>query len=157
MLFSNPAIIKNFNDAKLAMVETDKQEMCFLDLMALVKYRLERLVKEEVDEMMKKGGITREEAIQSIALRAYDLLEFTEQGNPLDEEALVEVLMKQCLNFEVWEAEIWTRFQGIHQNKIEKDTPIPTQGVVGLPEDALTEALDELTLQGILEVLMKYN
>lgn len=156
MRFSNPAIIKGFDDAKLAVVETDKEEMSYHELMAMVKYRLERLTKEEVDEMAKSGKVTRQDAVRSIAKRAYELLKFAEENIPSDEEDFVKILM-ESLSFENWSSGLWARFQQIHPNKIQMTTPIPTQGVLDMPEDVLTEALDELTLQGVLEVLMKFN
>ncbi len=156
MYFSNPAIIENFNDVKLAMVETDATEMSFIELMACVRYRLERLIGEEVNEITKKGNVSREDAIKGITIRAHELIRFWDNGVPEDEEALAKAIMNS-LTFENWESGIWTRFQQTHPAKIKKSTPIPTQGILKMKEDALTEALDELTLQGVLEVLVKYN
>ena len=157
MYFSNPAVIRNFNDVKLAMIETDAEEVSYLDLVSMIRHRLERLAKEEVDEMVKQGS-TRKEAVMSIMARAGELLQFVDNVSaPEDEHSLVKILMTECLNFSSWQSELWSNFEEIHVGKITKTTKIPTQGVLNMPNDVVMDAINELTLQGIFELLMKYN
>jgi uncharacterized secreted protein with C-terminal beta-propeller domain len=159
MYFTNPNIIKNFDDVKLAMVETDVEQISFYELMDSIQYRLERLISSEVDEIVSSGEVTRAEAIDSIKKRACELLRFVDEDRACsNEEDLARLIMECSLSFENWKAQIWSNFQETHAGKIRMTTQVPSTGkLMFASEGDLSVAMDELTLQGVFEVLSKYN
>ena len=156
MLFSNPSIIESLTDVKLGMIEVGSSEINYYELMDNVRDRLLELIVSDVDYIACKGEKSRQEAVQDIAMRVHSMLNFFEKGIPTTEDELADEILKSK-EFDLWQTRVWGRFKNIHKGKIEKDTPISSQGVVGLPENDVTEALADLTLEGVLEVLMSYN
>lgn len=156
MLFSNPSIIESLTDVKLGMIEVGSSEINYLSLMSGVRDRLVELITADVDQIVSKGDVSREDAVQQISARVFDMLSFFEKGIPTTEDELADEILKSK-EFDLWQMRTWGKFKDIHKGKIEKDTPIPSQGVVALPENDVTEALADLTLEGVLEVLMSYN
>ena len=154
--FSNPAIIQNMDDVKLAMVEVPANEMSFYELMDGVRRRLIELITADVDYVVNKGELSREETVAQIATRVHNMLDFFETTEPDTEEELADELMLSK-QFDLWKMRAWENFKSLHKGKIEQDTPISSQGVLTMSEDDVNSALNELTLEGVLEVLKNIN
>lgn len=156
MIFCNPAVIKNMKDVKLGAVEVAGDQISYLDLIDNVRDRLVDLITKDVDTIVKHGKKSREEAVSDLSKRAHLMLEFFEQTEPEDEEGLADAILKSK-PFDLWQMRVWSSFKDIHKGKIEKDSPIASQGVLSFDESTVNDALDELTLEGVLEVLKNYE
>lgn len=156
LYFCNPSIIQNMKDVKIGMVETASNEMSFLELMEGIKLKLVDLITVDVDKIVNTGKYSREEAVEQLSTRILEMLEFFEKTEPTTEDELADLILASK-PFDLWQMRAWGNFKDYHKGQMEKDTPIPSQGVLKMDESAVKDALDELTLEGFLEVLKNYN
>ena len=153
MYFQNPAIIKDFNDVKIGMVETDAEEMSYNELIGYIKNQLEDKIKDEVESVMTASNVDNEEALALVAKRTFETLDFYEEKEINSEADLADAIVSDTNNFTVWKTNILLRFQAIHPHAIQDDTPVATQGTLELPEQDVMDAVNDTSYPQILELL----
>ncbi len=153
--FCNPDVIKDMNDVKLGSIPVASDKITYLELIDGVRDRILGLISDEIDTITKNSEKTREDAVADISRRVYLMLGFFERNQPSNEEELADEIMRSK-EFDLWQMRVWGSIKDIHTGQMTKDTPIPSQGVLNIDESAVNDALEELTLEGYLEVLKNY-
>lgn len=142
MLFTNPSIIYSPNDAIIGAVECKKDEVSYLEYMALVKKRLLGLIIDGVKENMSEN-LHHEHAVREVAHAVDNYLSFNQSGliYANNENEIAEKLFKSD-EFIFWETSIHYRFMNLHKDVITEKTPIKVGGMNDAFEDMGIEDAD---------------
>jgi hypothetical protein len=134
MIFNNPDVIKNSDDLRIGLVETD-QPLSYLNYMNKVRNRILLLVVQYVKYQMS-GGADHYSAIVAAKDLVCSNLYVPEKTDILKmEEGIVDDVLnsREYMN---WETEMYYRFQNIHAGVVGMETPIPitSDKAIEMPE-----------------------
>lgn len=147
MIFTNPNVIQNIEDAIIGGVDVHTDNVCFMNYGRLVKNRLLKLVAQEVQLSMKED-YPYEAVINDFGKQLYEYLHFDYHVFPRNEEEIVEEITKSHEYYN-WINKIYYSFMNIHKGVITEETPIQ----VGGKNENLVDFMKEIESQDIYDVL----
>jgi len=147
MIFTNPNVIHNIEDAIIGGINAHTDKVCFMNYGRLVKNRLLKLVTEEVQLSMKQD-YTYQDVINDIGTQLYQYLHFDYHIFPNNEEEIVEQITKSYEYYN-WINKIYYSFMNIHKDVITEETPIE----VGGKNENIKDFINEIENQDIFDVI----
>jgi hypothetical protein len=147
MIFSNPSVIQNIEDAIIGGVNVHTDKVCFMNYGRLVKNRLLKLVVQEVQLSMKQD-YPYEDVINDFSKQLYEYLHFDYHLFPRSEEEIVEQ-MTNSYEYYNWINKIYYSFMNSHKGVITEETPIEVSG----KNPNLQDFMQEIESQDIYDVL----
>ena len=126
MLFTNPSIIQDMTDLVIGGVKVSGDKISFNEFRGEVYKRIFKMVVMQVSSSMSDGS-SHIDSINETAETVYSFLHIPDKNFPLNEEQIVEEIMKSD-EFVNWETNCYYKFLEIHENLIASSTPIDAGG-----------------------------
>jgi hypothetical protein len=152
MLFTNPTVIRNISQVKLACLEVDEPMISFHQLVGCMERRLEAEITRQVDDMVA-NGVDRGEALNELAEQAYQYLDFAEKRTIQEPADLAAAIVMDTNNFESFKIQLYSNFFEIHPDKIKKDTLVDVEGELPYSDAELREYYESYSWLSLLEIL----
>ena len=153
MLFSNPTVIRDINQVKIACIEVDEPQISFNQLIGAIQSRLEAEIKRQVDDMVSRG-VDAADALNELAEQAYEYLNFAEKRYIQEPSDLAAAIVNDTQNFESFKSAMFLNFNDIHPDKIKHDPLVDAGGTSpSYTDKELREYYEEYSYLSLLEIL----
>jgi hypothetical protein len=141
MLFTNPNIIQDMTDLVIGGVEVSGDKINYNEFRGEVYKRIFKMVVMQVSSSMSEGN-SHIVAINETAETIYSYLHIPDKNFPLNEEQIVEEIMKSD-EFVNWEANSYYNFLQIHIGVNTTNTSVDVGGEKQELKDAYSSAEEQ--------------